>query len=68
VVRIHFVNAKPDGGYENFVTGFWDGGSAKGEPARVWGKPSGLAIARDGALLIADDTGGPIWRVQYKGK
>lgn len=68
VVRIHFVNGKPDGGYENFVTGFWDGSSAKGEPAKAWGKPSGLAIARDGALLIADDTGGPIWRVQYKGK
>jgi glucose/arabinose dehydrogenase len=68
VVRIHFVNGKPDGGYENFVTGFRDDNGVKGEPARAWGKPSGLAIAKDGALLIADDTGGPIWRVQYKGK
>lgn len=68
VVRIHFVDGKPDGGYENFVTGFRDDNGKPGEPAKAWGKPSGLAIAGDGALLIADDAGGPVWRVQYKGK
>jgi hypothetical protein len=25
-------------------------------------------VAKDGALLIADDTGGTIWRVAYTGK
>jgi hypothetical protein len=26
-----------------------------------------LAVAKDGALLIADDTGGTIWRIAYSG-
>ena len=38
----------------------------EGQPARVWGRPTGLAIAKDGSLLIADDTGGTIWRISYK--
>jgi glucose/arabinose dehydrogenase len=28
----------------------------------------GLAVAKDGSLLIADDTGMTIWRVAYTGK
>jgi glucose/arabinose dehydrogenase len=28
----------------------------------------GLAIAKDGRLLIADDVGNAIWRVSYGGK
>jgi hypothetical protein len=31
----------------------------------VWGRPAALAVAKDGSLLIADDTGGTIWRVSY---
>ncbi len=65
VVRVHFQNGKPVGGYENFLTGFWDG---KSNPARVWGRPVGLAVAKDGSLLVADDTAKVIWRVSYKGK
>jgi hypothetical protein len=34
-------------------------------PAEVWGRPAALAVARDGSLLIADDTGGTIWRITY---
>ena len=67
VVRVHFENGKPVNGYENFVTGFWNGLGGSGSPARVWGRPAGLAVARDGALLIADDVGNVIWRVQYTG-
>jgi glucose/arabinose dehydrogenase len=65
VVRIHFANGKPAGGYEDFVTGFWD---EKTSPAHVYGRPAGLLVARDGSLLIADDAGRTIWRVAYKGK
>ena len=68
VVRVPFRNRKPVGGYENFVTGFWDGASKPGEPARVWGRPAGLAVAKDGSLLIADDGGKVVWRVSYGGK
>jgi len=31
------------------------------------GRPTALAVAKDGSLLIADDTGGTIWRVSYTG-
>ena len=34
----------------------------------MWGRPAALAVTRDGALLIADDTGGTIWRVAYTGQ
>jgi glucose/arabinose dehydrogenase len=63
VVRIHFQNGKPVGGYENFLTGFWDG---RENPFEVWGRPVGLAIARDGSLLVADDLGNTVWKVTYK--
>lgn len=64
VVRIHFQNGKPAGGYEDFMTGFWDGQSS---PARVWGRPVSLAVAKDGSLLISDNVGKCIWRVSYSG-
>ncbi|HSC18721.1 MAG TPA: PQQ-dependent sugar dehydrogenase [Rhizomicrobium sp.] len=65
VVRIHFAGGKPAGGYEDFVTGFWDG---KTSPAHVYGRPAGLLVAKDGSLLIADDAGKTVWRVSYTGK
>ena len=36
------------------------------QPARVWGRPAGLAIGKDGSLLVADDASGTIWRISYK--
>lgn len=68
VVRVHFVGPKAENGYENFVTGFWNGMGSNGQPAKVWGRPVGLAIAKDGSLLIADDVGNVVWRVTYTGK
>ena len=35
-------------------------------PARVWGRPAGLAVAKDGSLLIADDLAQVVWRVSYR--
>ncbi|MBV9540378.1 MAG: PQQ-dependent sugar dehydrogenase [Alphaproteobacteria bacterium] len=68
VVHVPFKNGRPGGGYENFLTGFWDGTSKPGQPARVWGRPAGLAVAKDGSLLIADDVGKVVWRVRYVGE
>ena len=68
VVRVPFKNGRPSGGYENFVTGFWDGAAKQGEPAHVWGRPAGLTVMKDGSLLIADDVGKVVWRVSYGGK
>lgn len=65
VVRVQFANGRPQNAYENFITGWWDGSTS---PARVWGRPAGLAVARDGSLLIADDAANTVWRVSYRGK
>ena len=54
VVRVPFKDGKPQGYYQNFVTGFWVSGESRAE---VWGRPTALAVAKDGALLIGDDTG-----------
>jgi glucose/arabinose dehydrogenase len=64
IVRVRFANAKPENAYENFVTGFWSSGTT---PPKVWGRPAGLLVARDGSLLIADDVGKTVWRVHYTG-
>jgi glucose/arabinose dehydrogenase len=48
--------------YEDFLTGFV---TAEGE---VWGRPVGIAVAKDGSLLVSDDGSGSIWRVSYLGK
>ena len=65
VVRVPFNDGKPVGYYENFMTGFWASGEQRAE---VWGRPAALAIAKDGSLLVADDTGGTIWKVRYTGE
>jgi glucose/arabinose dehydrogenase len=65
IVRVRFKDGRPDGAYENFMTGFWVSGM---ERAEVWGRPTALAVMRDGSLLVADDTGGTIWRVTYDRK
>src|SRR5262249_381960 len=59
IVRVRFKDGRPDGSYENFVTGFWVSGQHRAE---VWGRPAALAVMRDGSLLIGDDAGGPVWR------
>jgi glucose/arabinose dehydrogenase len=50
------------GVYEDFLTGFV---TADGQ---VWGRPVGVAVAKDGSLLITDDGSKSIWRVSYVGK
>ncbi len=60
VVRIPVRNGKAVGYYEDFLTGFvTEGGD-------VWGRPVGVAVAKDGALLVTDDQSGTVWRVAYK--
>jgi glucose/arabinose dehydrogenase len=61
VVRAHLVNGIPTGEYEDFLTGF------VADDRGVWGRPVGVAVAHDGALLVTDDGSGTIWRVAYTG-
>jgi glucose/arabinose dehydrogenase len=51
-----------NGSYEDFMTGFV---TAKGD---VWGRPVGVTVAKDGSLLVSDDSSNSIWRVSYTGK
>lgn len=60
VIRIRMKDGKPTGEYEDFVTGFVVNDS------HVWGRPVGIAVAKDGALLVSEDTGGTIWRVTHQ--
>jgi len=64
IARVPFRDGRPEGYYENFATGFWASGEQRAE---VWGRPAALAVTKDGSLLVADDTGGTIWRITYKG-
>jgi glucose/arabinose dehydrogenase/cytochrome c2 len=57
VVRILLKDGVPTGEYEDFLTGFVV------DDARVWGRPVGVAVARDGALLVSEDGNGSVWRV-----
>lgn len=64
VVRVPFEGGRPAGYYEAFATGFWVSGE---RTANVVGRPVGLAVAKDGSLLVADDVGNRIWRISYGG-
>src|SRR5439155_24435475 len=64
VVRVAVNNGGPAGSYENFMTGFWVSGKRRAE---VWGRPAAIALAKAGALTVADDMSGTIWRVTYAG-
>lgn len=59
VAFVPFKNGKPAGKSEDFLTGFI-ADESKGE---VYGRPVGVAVANDGALLVADDVSGVVWRV-----
>lgn len=65
VAHVPFRNGEPTGGYTAFMTGFWIDGTRSAE---VWGRPAGIAVAPDGALLVSDDLGGTIWRVAWTGR
>ena len=57
VIFVPFERGRPAGDPIDVLTGFVsDEGEAKGRPV-------GVALARDGALLVADDVGNVIWRV-----
>ncbi|MFI5229821.1 MAG: PQQ-dependent sugar dehydrogenase [Gemmatimonadales bacterium] len=56
VIFVPFAEGKPNGAPIDLLTGFVDGGNARGRPV-------GLAVDTHGALLVADDVGNVIWRV-----
>ncbi len=57
VVRVRTQDGVPTGEYQDFLTGFVVSDAA------VWGRPVGVAVAHDGALLVTEDGNGTMWRV-----
>lgn len=59
VVRLAMRNGVATGEYQDFLTGFVI------DDERVWGRPVGVAVAHDGALLVSDDGSDTLWRISY---
>jgi glucose/arabinose dehydrogenase len=60
VVRVKFASGRPVA-FQDFLSGFLtDDGEGQ------FGRPAGLAVAKDGALLVSDDSNGMIYRVAAK--
>jgi glucose/arabinose dehydrogenase len=61
VIRVRLNHGVPTGEYDDFLTGFVV------DSHSVWGRPVGVAVARDGALLVTDDGGEILWRISHSG-
>ena len=61
VIRVIVKDGVPTGEYDDFATGFVV------NDAEVWGRPVGVAVDKDGALLVSEDASGTVWRITYAG-
>ena len=61
IARIRVEHGVPTGEYDDFLTGFVV------DDHSVWGRPVGVTVAHDGALLVTEDGNGTLWRVAYGG-
>jgi len=57
VIFVPFENGKPSGAPLDVLTGFLS------DEGTAFGRPVGVALDKQGALLVADDVGNVIWRV-----
>lgn len=62
VVFQPFANARLSGAYTVFADGF------RGGPTEMQYRPTGLAVARDGSLVVTDDKAGRIYRIRWVGR
>jgi glucose/arabinose dehydrogenase len=64
IIRVPFDHSTGGslGEYQDFVTGFVT------PDGNVWGRPVGITIAKDGALLFSEDGNNTIWRVVHTGR
>ncbi|NDP37681.1 MAG: sorbosone dehydrogenase family protein [Rhodoferax sp.] len=60
VIFVPFVGGKPVGAPIDVLTGFLS------EQGTANGRPVGVALDKQGALLVADDVGNVVWRVSAK--
>ncbi|HWI56421.1 MAG TPA: sorbosone dehydrogenase family protein, partial [Bacillota bacterium] len=60
VVAVPIRNGKATGEYVDFMTGFvTDSGD-------VWGRPVGVTVDGQGALIVSDDGSNSLWRIRYQ--
>ncbi|MBS1208154.1 MAG: L-sorbosone dehydrogenase [Proteobacteria bacterium] len=57
VIFVPFVEGKPVGAPVDVLTGFLS------KEGTAYGRPVGVALDKQGALLVADDVGNVVWRV-----
>jgi glucose/arabinose dehydrogenase len=57
VIFVPFKDGKPDGMPTDVLTGFLD------SQGHAQGRPVGVVLDKDGALLVADDVGNAVWKV-----
>ncbi|RAK51213.1 sorbosone dehydrogenase family protein [Phenylobacterium soli] len=57
VVFVPFAGGKPQMPAQVFLSGFLNSEN------KIQGRPVGVTVAKDGALLVVDDVGGIVWRV-----
>jgi glucose/arabinose dehydrogenase len=57
VVFVPFAGGRPQMPAQAFLTGFLNADN------KIQGRPVGVAVDKRGALLVADDVGGVVWRV-----
>lgn len=62
VVFVPFADGRPAGPPRDILSGF-----LAPDEKLSYGRPVGVAIAADGALLVADDVGDVVWRVTAAG-
>ena len=64
VVFVPFVDGRPTGAYQDFLTGFL----IDPDGPTTWGRPVGLLVLPDGSLLVTEEANGRIYRVSYRGE
>ena len=61
VIRVPMHDGHATGEYDDFLTGFVT------SDGQVWGRPVGVAVAKDGSLFVTDDGSRSVWHVTYTG-
>ena len=59
LLRISFDGDDPSGALD-FATGWQDDAGDR------WGRPAGILVTTDGALIVSDDTAGLLYRITYE--
>jgi glucose/arabinose dehydrogenase len=57
LIFVPFTNGKPSGPPQDVLTGFLS------KDGKAYGRPVGVAVDKQGAILLADDVGNVVWRI-----